>query len=63
MGFFSGMFKKSEAKKSDDFWITIMYVAMCEWGWSYNTFKETPYPVLMALLKKHTEVNKKKNKK
>ena len=42
---------------------TLLYTVFVDWGWSYEQFCNTPIPIVMRLLKKHTEIKKKNTKK
>ena len=57
------LFPTSSKKKSRDKLVTIMYLCMVEWGWSYEQFLNTPVHVIHELMKYHNKVVKKRNKK
>lgn len=57
------LFPNASKRKKDKQLNDILYLFMCEFGWSWEQFKSTPIPIIMRLTKKHTEISKKKNKK
>lgn len=56
------MFPRARQNKLKENLVEAMYLAMCEWGWSYEQFLDTPFCVTMALMKKHGEIKKKEAK-
>lgn len=59
----SRLFPNSSRRKKQDKLDDIMYLFMCEFGWSWEQFNSTPIPILMRLLKTHIKKQKQKNKK
>ena len=59
----SKLFPNSKQKKVEDDYLNVMYLSMCEWGWSYDQFLNTPFVVVMTLMKKDAEIKRKRNKK
>lgn len=53
----------SAQNKTEEQIMGLMYLCMCEWGWSYQQFLDTPISVIKGLTKYHNKVTKKKNKK
>lgn len=59
---FNNMFPRARQNKVKENLVYAMYLAMCEWGWSYEQFLDTPFIVTMELVKKYTEIKKKEAK-
>ena len=56
------LFIKSAQKKRDSKLDDILYVAMVEWGWTYDKFIKTPIPILIRILNVYKKVKKAEQK-
>jgi hypothetical protein len=46
---------KTEINESGD---ELLYIILVEWGWDYETYLETPIPIIMRTLKVHNSIKK-----
>jgi len=61
---FSNIFPNVSQKKHNEYINDILYIALVEWGWSYDDFLNTPMWVINRLIIKHNEkIKKQKNAK
>ena len=52
------LFPNVQKRQNEEQFKNILYIAMVEWGWSYDKFIETPIPIIKMLLDVRTRVKK-----
>jgi hypothetical protein len=59
---FGNFFPKSQAIRNQKWLETIIYVCIKEFSWDWDTFINTPIPIVLLLLRKHEKVLAEQNK-
>ena len=60
---FGRLFPEAAKKKKEDQYNNLLYIILVEWKWDYNTFLETPIPVIFRVLKVWADIKQKQAKK
>lgn len=59
---FGRLFPEAAKKKREEAYENLLYVVLVEWKWDYNTFLNTPYPVINSCFKVWNRVKKEERK-
>lgn len=59
---FDKLFPEAAKKKSEEKQNLLLYIILVEWKWDYETFLNTPIPVIFRVLDRYNNIKKQEEK-
>jgi len=54
--------KNASVNKTEENFNVLLYIALVEWGWSWEQFKNTPIPIFQRCLNQHKKIKENEEK-